>query len=445
MKKILSLIFLLLIISTPVFADVQIGEFVITDESTPEEIISYIFQILVGIGTLIAVAMVVMAGVEWMTSDGNPGKIDGAKTKIKNALLGVGVLLGSYLIINTINPQIANIQIDDLQCESGIIVSVKLEDDGPELQRCIDSNTVKIEYDIVKTINESKWNFPSGTILEAFVYEGENYTGARRTFKMDVSGNISGDISGAKSIYFLRKYNGFYLYDAENYNLGSSPYPFYTSTDVSNLASFNFNNKTQSIRIVHDEERERYRAVAFASPNYEGFCSLIGEDKESLNVGPIDMFRFSEIIGNNTISSLIVKKEDLTLDNIDRGYVVFYTTKNCGKKASPGNTVLPTIGSIEIKECKVDIRSYTEHVSIMTDCESQGWEEGDAVLSFEIIGNAGLVLSTSKQGEAGVGTNCKYFDSSLLQGGTCYADISGTSVYTHWGIKPQSYIIISAD
>ena len=66
-------------------------------------------------------------------------------------------------------------------------------------------------------------------------------------------------------------------------------------------------------------------------------------------------------------------------------------------------------------------------------------------MSFEIIGNAGLVLSTSKQGEAGIGTTCKYFDTSLLEGGTCYADISGTSVYTHWGVKPQSFIIISAD
>jgi len=111
MKKILSLIFLLLIICTPVLADIQIGEFIITDESTSEEVISYIFKILIGIGALIAVAMVIMAGIEWMTSDGNPGKIGEAKTKIKNALLGVGILLGSYLILYTINPQIVDVEI----------------------------------------------------------------------------------------------------------------------------------------------------------------------------------------------------------------------------------------------------------------------------------------------------------------------------------------------
>jgi len=442
MKKILSLIFLLLIISTPVLADVQIGEFIITDQTTPEEVISYIFQLLVGIGALIAVAMVVMAGVEWMTSDGNPGKIDGAKTKIKNALLGVGVLLGSYLIINTINPQIANIDIKDLRCESGIIVGVQLKDDEPELQRCIDGNAAKIDYDIVRTINEGNWNFPSGSILKAFVYGDENYTGTRRTFKMDDSGNISGDISGAKSIYFLRNYDGIYLYDGLNYSLGNSPYPLYTATSISNLISSDFNNKTQSIEIIQGGI-EKYRAVVFTSQNYEGRCSLVGESVGNLNSGAKDQWQYSETIGNNSISSLVVKKEVSTPGvTIDRGYVTLYTTKNCGK-SQQGGMSLPSVGSIEIKECKININSTTEHVNILDRCPD--WDSGDAVLSFEIIGNAGLVLSTSRQGQSNTDTTCKYFDKSLLQGGTCYADISGTSVYNHWGRKPQSFIIISAD
>ncbi|HPM39111.1 MAG TPA: pilin, partial [Candidatus Pacearchaeota archaeon] len=196
MKKILSLIFLLLVICTPVLADIQIGEFIITDETTSEEVISYIFKILIGIGALIAVAMVIMAGIEWMTSDGNPGKIGGAKTKIKNALLGVGILLGSYLILYTINPQIVDVEIKNLTCNYGIIVNVA-EPPKKEVLRCIDSNMGKIGYDIYETINEDKWNFPSNSILKVFAYAGENYTGERTIFEMDDEGNISGDISGA--------------------------------------------------------------------------------------------------------------------------------------------------------------------------------------------------------------------------------------------------------
>ena len=440
MKKILSLIFLLLIICTPVLADIQIGEFIITDETTSEEIILYIFQILIGIGALIAVAMVIIAGIEWMTSDGNPGKIGGAKTKIKNALLGVGVLLGSYLILYTINPQIVDVEIEELTCNYGIIVNTA-EPPKKEVIRCVDISTGKIGYDIYETINEDKWNFPSNSILKVFAYAGENYTGERTIFEMDDEGNISGDISGAKSIYFLRNYLGIYLYDGINYGLNTAPYPLYTSTSIANLSQFNFNNKTQSIEIIHGG-MEKYRAVVFTSQNYEGRCSLVGESIENLDSASKDQWQYSERIGNNSISSVVVKREIVTPGVIkDRGYVVFYTTKNCGRPQQ-GGMALPTIGSTEIKECRVNINPATSHSNIHDDC---GWEEGDAVLSFEIIGNAGLILSTSKQGQSDINTTCKYFDTSSLQGGTCYADISGTSVYNFWGRKPQSYIIISAD
>lgn len=447
MKKILSLIFLLLIICTPVLADIQIGEFIITDQTTPEEVISYIFQILVGIGALMAVAMVIMAGVEWMTSDGNPGKIDGAKTKIKNALLGVGVLLGSYLILYTINPQILNVQIEDLRCDYGIIVNTA-EPPKKEALRCVDGSTEKIGYDIYETKNEHQWNFPSKSILQAFAYDGENYTGVRRTFVMDATGNISGDISGAKSIYFLRNNPGVYLYDGVNYSLGTAPYPLYTFTSIVNLSGFNFNNKAQSIKIINPPEEgtyDKYRAVLFTSQNYEGMCSLISDSIENLDGSALGPYNYSVSIGNKTISSLIVKKLTRTVGVPEppRGKVIFYTTKNCGR-AQQGGIVLPTIGSVEIKQCEVTIDAVPSHLNILDKCS--GWEEGDAVLSFEIIGNAGLVLNTSKRADAGsIGTTCKYFDTSSLGGGTCYADISGTSVYNHWGRKPQSYIIIPAD
>ncbi|KUK98410.1 MAG: hypothetical protein XE08_0557 [Parcubacteria bacterium 32_520] len=445
MKKILSLIFLLLIICTPVLADIQIGEFIITDETTSEEIILYIFQILIGIGALIAVAMVIIAGIEWMTSDGNPGKIGGAKTKIKNALLGVGVLLGSYLILYTINPQIVDVEIEELTCNYGIIVNTA-EPPKKEVIRCVDISTGKIGYDIYETINEDKWDFPSGSILKVFAYAGENYTGERTIFEMDDEGNISGDISGAKSIYFLRNHSGIYLYDDVNYGLNTAPYPLYTSTSIADLSKFNFNNKTQSIEIINPPEEgtyNKYSVVLFTSQNYEGMCSLLTESLNTLDAAATSNYSVS--IKNNNVSSLIVQKSVQTVGAIEpyRGQVIFYTTKNCGRPQQGGMN-LPTVGSVEIKQCEVSIEAVPKHLNILDVCPD--WEEGDAVLSFEIIGNAGLVLNTAERLEAGeIGTTCKYFDVSSLGGGTCYADISGTSVYNIWGRKPQSYIIISAD
>ena len=74
-----------------------------------------------------------------MTSDGNQGKLVEQKQKSKNALLGVGILLGSYLILYTINPQIVDVEIK-LTCNYGIIVNSRATKRG---FRCIDSNMEK--------------------------------------------------------------------------------------------------------------------------------------------------------------------------------------------------------------------------------------------------------------------------------------------------------------
>jgi len=438
MKKILSLIFLLLIISTPVFADVQIGEFIITDESTPEEIISYIFQILVGVGALIAVAMVVMAGVEWMTSDGNPGKIDGAKTKIKNALLGVGVLLGSYLIINTINPQIANIQIDDLQCESGIIVSVKFEDDGPELQRCIDSNTAKIEYDIVETVNSDSWNFQPGSILKAYAFSEEGYSGDVTSFDFSDGSSYGGEIPGnTKSIYFLKRYQGVYLYDDTEYKIKDN-LPLYTSTSVPDLTSLEFNNIASSIDFL-DAPGAEYSAVLFTGPKYTGRCAYVGLSQTGLSSQPLD-WSYTDNLGNNAVSSIIINKSTSN-SSVPRGEVIFYTTVNCG---GAGNLHDPTS---QVKECRVNINEFPTHNSFISQCGGVGddkFKEGDHVMSFQISGNGGVVISTSliRDGQHYIpgdnNTRCQYFEKK----GACI-NLVNSPVYSLIGAnKPRGFMIL---
>lgn len=435
MKKILSLIFLLLIISTPVLADVQIGEFVITDETTPEEIISYIFQLLVGIGALIAVAMVVMAGVEWMTSEGNPGKIDGAKTKIKNALLGVGVLLGSYLIINTINPQITDVEIDDLQCDSGIIVSVKFEDTGPEVQRCIDSNTAKIEYDIIETINSDSWNFQPGSILKAYAFSEENYKGDVTSFDFSDGSSYGGEIPGnTKSIYFLKRYQGIYLYDDTEYKIKDN-LPFYTSTSVPDLTSVGFDNITSSIDFLN-APGAYYSAVLFTGPQYTGRCAYVGTSHTKLSSESLE-WNYTDNLGNDSVSSIIINKTTSN-SSVPRGEVIFYTTYNC----SSGNLIDPTK---QVKECRVDINEFPTHNSFASQCGGEGgFKEGDYVMSFQISGNGGVVISTSsiRDGTHYIAgdenTKCQYF----AKKGECIT-ILNTSVNSIVGSnKPRGFMII---
>ncbi|MFY9493025.1 MAG: pilin [Minisyncoccia bacterium] len=82
----------------------------VTDSMGPAQWIRYIFlmsQALVGLAIIYAL---VRSGVEWMTARGNEGQVKVAKERITGAVLGLIILLGSYIFLYTINPQLVQIR-----------------------------------------------------------------------------------------------------------------------------------------------------------------------------------------------------------------------------------------------------------------------------------------------------------------------------------------------
>jgi len=69
-------------------------------------IVAWLYSLIVGISGLAAFVMIVWGGVQWMTSTGNPTKTSAAKDKIKMALLGLLLILSSFLILQVINPEL---------------------------------------------------------------------------------------------------------------------------------------------------------------------------------------------------------------------------------------------------------------------------------------------------------------------------------------------------
>jgi len=69
-----------------------------------------IFTLLVGATTILAVIWIVLGGIQYMSTDAWSGK-SGGKEKIKNALLGLLLAGASWLILNTINPDILKIRL----------------------------------------------------------------------------------------------------------------------------------------------------------------------------------------------------------------------------------------------------------------------------------------------------------------------------------------------
>lgn len=73
-------------------------------------LIKYFYEWGLALGGIAAFIALVIAGVQYMTSTGNPAAMKAATDRIKSAFLGLVLLLGSWLLLNTINPQLTQLR-----------------------------------------------------------------------------------------------------------------------------------------------------------------------------------------------------------------------------------------------------------------------------------------------------------------------------------------------
>lgn len=76
-----------------------------TDQNL-DQIVAWLYTFIVLISGLAAFIMIVWGGVQWLTSQGNPTATGDAKDKIQKALLGLLLVLISFLILQIINPEL---------------------------------------------------------------------------------------------------------------------------------------------------------------------------------------------------------------------------------------------------------------------------------------------------------------------------------------------------
>ncbi len=92
------------------------------------DLFRYIYYFFVIISGVIVFAILVLAGFKWLTSAGNPGKMRAAKDQILSSFLGLIVLLGSYLILTTIDPKLVVMPLEPLTVEKHPIQPEPLKD-----------------------------------------------------------------------------------------------------------------------------------------------------------------------------------------------------------------------------------------------------------------------------------------------------------------------------
>ncbi len=74
------------------------------------EYINYLFIFGLGLITILALTQMIIGGITYILAAGNAARVEDAKDMIFQALFGVGILLISYLLLRTINPDLVNLR-----------------------------------------------------------------------------------------------------------------------------------------------------------------------------------------------------------------------------------------------------------------------------------------------------------------------------------------------
>lgn len=151
-KKIVPLLFLIICLApfffvsgeSPAGFDLEVtwpraplpveGEYIQPNEGIRlHELAAYFYSWGVGIAALLAFGMLIFAGINYITAAGDPQKISETTEKITKTLLGLILVLSSFIVLNIINPQLTEMRpVEDLLREMdfeirGIDISVMEE------------------------------------------------------------------------------------------------------------------------------------------------------------------------------------------------------------------------------------------------------------------------------------------------------------------------------
>ena len=190
-----------------------------------------LIKLFIGICAVLSMIMIVIGGIEYMTSELASSK-EAGKERITNAIFGLILALGSYAILNTLNPALLNISLSGLP-QVEITISSGSEYRLSQTQKT-DTKFIKTSYyNKIKTVSES-YNIPHCLLQVAIQRESGGIPGlighdenapetgvpSRKEFVMSgkkFSGEtFTPDNSLIKKRKFLNDDNGSGLYSASN-------------------------------------------------------------------------------------------------------------------------------------------------------------------------------------------------------------------------------------
>lgn len=182
--------------------------------------VKYVFNFVVGLAAIILLYAIIKGGFMYLTATGNITAMTAARKQISSAILGIIILLGSYIILTTINPQLTILNIPILnniiggtpQCNDGEDNDndgkIDMADPG-----CSNQND-RSEIDTDTTNSIIYHEIPIGQMIKGGIWKpdivtsmtNENATGLLDEFEKFLTDEITAGGKTSKSISGMNKY-----------------------------------------------------------------------------------------------------------------------------------------------------------------------------------------------------------------------------------------------
>ncbi|MFQ6049465.1 MAG: hypothetical protein ACE5J0_00250 [Candidatus Paceibacterales bacterium] len=97
----------------------------LTDTTTLPQMVQYFYEWGITIGGIATFFALVMAGFQYLTSIGRPEAMRAAMGRIQSAIFGLVLLLTSWLVLNTINPELTTLRTPSISPPSGSLEEIE--------------------------------------------------------------------------------------------------------------------------------------------------------------------------------------------------------------------------------------------------------------------------------------------------------------------------------
>lgn len=187
----------------------------ITDNSGLPELIQYFFGIGIAFGGVVALISLAIAGVQIIIGQANPEGVSNAKDRIRGSLLGLVLLMVSFLILKTINPVLIAPNITKLSNAPGIFyVDTDNNKETPAPSAEADTGSIPPGFSTIqyRCPTDSSGN-PIGSTLLVWTYPEKNFgnsDGSATTYEVGCNAGLPIIVNGSFKMAF--EIPGVYFY-----------------------------------------------------------------------------------------------------------------------------------------------------------------------------------------------------------------------------------------